>query len=219
MARGWPGALLVLSWSGLAAAAPPLEFSTQFGKHVQSCIGCHGGPPSLPHSESASRIVAVGAAARNGAELRAAMSRETLGGVMSRVLDDPALTDDKLDAIRLYLVKVRDGDPPAAVDFGDAMVGASSAPQRVVIKNERPARDAPSVIASINATGDFAVVRGGTCKPKGRLAGQASCSVNVRFTPKSAGAKSGTLEFLLAPTPELTPQKQSTVLSGAGISK
>lgn len=211
--------LPALVWCASAAAAPPPEFSGFFGKRMQMCQGCHGAPPSLPHSDSASRIVAVGATARNGAELRKKMSAKHLGIAMEWVLEDPALTNEKLEVIRLYLLKVRDGDAPAAVDFGEAKVGAASVPAPVTVRNERTVRDPAAVIASIRATGDFTVVPGGSCEAGGSLKGQSACIVNVQFSPRSKGARAGKLEFLFAPTPGLVPQKRVTQLSGTGVAR
>ena len=65
----------------------------------------------------ASRIVAVGAATADGAGLRAAMKRKELGPAMEFILDDPALDDAALDAVRRYLVDVRDGGMPNQLVF------------------------------------------------------------------------------------------------------
>jgi len=212
------GAALSFGLAGPAVGKPPKEFSMFFGQRVQICQGCHGAPPSLPHSDSASRIVATGAATKSGAEMRKLMGSKRLGIAMELVLADPDLTDDKLETIRLYLVKVRDGDAPAALEFPQTQVGTTSEPLVVTIVNERAARDPPATVASIRITGDYAMAPGSTCSANGPFKGESSCVVNVRFAPKSKGTRSGRLEFLFAPTPGLTPKARVTKLTGVGVS-
>jgi len=208
---------LAIVCCGTAGAAPPREFSAFFGRNMQMCQGCHGAPPSLPHSQSASRIVAVGAATQNGAELRRIMSAKHVSIAMEQVLADPDLTDEKLETIRRYLKKVRDGDVPAHVEFSDVAVGSNGMPQIVSIRNERAARDPAAVIRSIGTAGDYAIAPGGSCNVGGQFAGESNCTVAVQFKPKAKGARLGKLEFLLAPTPGLTPQKQTVILRGTAL--
>ena len=113
-----------------ASAAPPRgttgsepkEYTMFWGRFSHGCNYCHGRPPGLPSSEVASRIVVAGAAAADGAGLRAAMERKELGGTMEHVLADPRLDDAALEALRRYLVDVRDGGLPDAVAFDAAGV-------------------------------------------------------------------------------------------------
>ena len=71
-------------------------------------------------------------------------------------------------------------------------------------------------IASINVTGDFTIAAGGTCQPGRPFKGESKCTVIVQFRPKAKGARSGTLEFPLAPTMGLVPQKRIALLAGKG---
>ncbi len=121
--------------------------------------------------------------------------------------------------IRLYLIKVRDGDAPASAAFGDTSIGSASTPISVTIKNERPARDPAAVVAAVRATGDFSVVPGSACEAGAKFAGQSSCVVNIVFAPKAKGPRTGKLEFLFAPTPGLAPQRRITALSGTGVAR
>ena len=92
--------------SSAATSTAPKEYSEFFGKWAQMCQTCHGAPPTLPHSQSASKIVPVGAAARNGAELRQIMAKTGMGVSMREVVavfrshrgqagEHPALPDSR----------------------------------------------------------------------------------------------------------------------------
>jgi hypothetical protein len=209
MARMMAGSLLAAAASAWAGADPP-EYTKLWGSRVQGCNACHGRPPALPHSESASRIVAVGAGLPDGAAMRKAMSHERVSTAMQQVLEDPELTDARLEAIRRYLVVVRDGALPAEVAFDKP-----GATREVVFRNERSPLDKPVKLARVRASGPFRVVPGGTCKEGGRIAGQAACSVKLRFAGPAGDRSDGALELKFADTPELQPQPSRTRLVAA----
>jgi ketosteroid isomerase-like protein len=179
----------------------PKEYTSFWGRFNQGCNYCHGRPPALPSSEVASRIVAVGAATRNGAELRTAMQHEKLGGTMDHIVADPQLDDAALEALRRYLVDVRDGELPAQVAFETA-----GATREVQVRNERSARDAPARIALLRVTGPFSVDAGrSTCRRGAVVAGGATCRVALRAAANARPAATGALEFQFAPTKGLEP--------------
>jgi hypothetical protein len=191
-----------------ASAHEPGEYTAYYGKWAQGCNNCHGRPPGLPSSEVATRILAVGAAAADGAALRKAMQRNQ---AMSTMLADPLLTDAALDAVRRFLVAVRDGALPESVRFD-----AAGATREVELRNERSARDAPATIDLLRVSGPFVLdAERSTCRRGAPLAGQASCKVVVR-AQADAGARAGSLELRFAPTPGLEPQPRRVALRVGG---
>lgn len=184
-----------------AVASPlgdPPAYTRGWGEWSQGCVYCHGRPPTLPHSEAASRIVAVGAAQPNAAALRQAMSRPALGGPMNRTLADPELTDDQLETIRRYLVAVRDGELPATLEL------RPDATQAVTFRSLRHDRDPPVRIAELAASAGWRIERSSRCRVGLALRGQQECRLAVR---RLAGtAADGELRVRLAPTPGLQPE-------------
>ena len=72
--------------------------------------------------------------------------------------------------------------------FGNQGIGTTSAPERMQITS---AGNAPLTISAIGTSGDFAQTN--DCNIGGQLAPNASCTVNVTFTPTALGARNGTL--------------------------
>jgi ketosteroid isomerase-like protein len=190
----------------------PGEYTAFWGRRSQGCNYCHGRPPGLPSSEIASRIVATGAATGDGAALRAAMQRKELGGTMDHIVADPALTDAALEAVRRYLVDVRDGALAEQLTFD-----AAGATRELTLRNERSARDAPATIALLRVTGPFAVdTERSSCRRGATLAGQSACQLVLRTTPDATAAATGALELQLAPSKELEPRLRRTTLRVGG---
>ena len=187
----------------------PAAYTAFWGRYAQGCNYCHGRPPALPSSESGSRIVAVGAAQPSGAALRMAMQRHGLGGTMDTVLADPALTDAELDAVRRYLIDVRDGGSPATVESV-----APGAVRHVELRNERSSRDPPARIAELRIDGPFLIdAQASTCRIGKPLPGQTACRVALRTaSDHTAAASVGTLIWRLAPAQGLEPQPRRVQL-------
>lgn len=100
------------------AGQPPAEYTAFWGRLGQGCNVCHARPPALPSSTNASGIVAAGAAAATAAALRQAMApRPGFTEQMAPLIADPALNDEVLEALRRYLVDVRDGAAAATLGF------------------------------------------------------------------------------------------------------
>ena len=195
-----------------ATGGEPSEYTAFWGRWSQGCNYCHGRPPGLPSSELASRIVAVGAATLNGAGLRAAMQRKELGGTMDHIVADPALSDAALEAVRRYLMDVRDGMLPELLTFDIA-----GATRELTLRNERSVRDAPATIALLRVAGPFVIdAERSTCRSGATLAGQSACQVVLRAAPDAAPSVAGTLELQLAPSKDLEPRTRSTTLRVAG---
>jgi ketosteroid isomerase-like protein len=187
--------------AGRAVASPlgdPPAYTRGWGEWSQGCVYCHGRPPTLPHSEAASRIVAVGAAQPDAAALRQAMSRPALGEPLNRMLADPELTDDQLETIRHYLVAVRDGELPATVEL------QPDGAQAVTFRSLRHDRDPPVRIAELEASAGWRIERSSRCRVGLALCGQQACKLIVR---RLAGTVAdGQLRVRLAPTPGLQPE-------------
>ncbi len=83
---------------------------------------------------------------------------------------------------------------PGAVDFGGVATGSASATKDVVVTNLDAVSRTPGAATLTGVAGaEFAVVNDGcTGQP---LARDASCSLQVRFTPATAGARAATLSL------------------------
>jgi len=190
----------------------PKEYTAFWGRFAHGCNYCHGRPPVLPSSEVASRIVAVGAATANGAGLRAAMQRKELGGTMEHVLADPALDDAALEAVRRYLVDVRDGGLPDAVAFE-----AAGATRELQFRNERSSRDAPARIALLRVSGPFTTdTAASTCRRGALLPGESACRLVLRAVANAQPSATGAVEVQLAPSKGLQPRVRRVRLQVGG---
>ncbi len=91
--------------------------------------------------------------------------------------------------IALDLPRVSLSSPSLA--FGYELVGGTSAPERVTVKNTGTAALA---FTSITASAGFATVSSGTtCSTSGSVMPGASCTINVALAPKAEGTVTGTL--------------------------
>lgn len=165
----------------------PPAYSSQFGERSESCFACHGRQPTVTEDGDRGRIVASGAAADSAAAMRRAMTTPRAGGIMDRVLADQALTDERLDAIRLWLRTLRDGHGARQAD-------------RIVIRNPRSERDPPVRLALLRAEGGWRLPSSAGCRKGVALKGGAQCE--IRLPPGSRG----TLVFRFAKSGGLEPQ-------------
>lgn len=104
---------------------------------------------------------------------------------------------------------------PVNLNFGSVMVGKTSNTRIVTVKNVGTVTlNISSIVISGGNQGDFAIKAGGTC-PLGAstLAGGASCTVPVTFTPTATGARSSTLRV----TDDGGASPQKVTLSGTGF--
>ena len=113
---------------------------------------------------------------------------------MESVLADPALTDARLDAIRLWMRALRDGRVERQGD-------------RIVIHNPRSAREPPARLALVRAKG-WTLPTDAGCREGMVLAGSTSCELRI-----AAGSK-GTLVFRFAPGEGLQPQEVQLSVNG-----
>ncbi|MEO7854385.1 MAG: hypothetical protein ABIR94_19365 [Rubrivivax sp.] len=173
--------------------AEPPAYMLPLGRNVRTCGSCHGRPPTPSQDPSFGRIVATGAAAADAQALRQAMSQPR-AVAMKSVLADPALTDARLDAIRLWLRALRDGR-------------AERQGERIVIHNPRSPREPPARLALLRAEGSTLPADAG-CREGMALAGGTQCE--LRFAPGSKGA----LVFRFAPGEGLQPQEVRLRLNG-----
>jgi hypothetical protein len=79
--------------------------------------------------------------------------------------------------------------PIAPLNFGKQATGTTSEPQTVTLTNTGTTE---LKIASMKAAGEFGMTS--TCKKS--VAAGANCTISVRFTPPTQGAKSGTITIL-----------------------
>lgn len=172
----------------------PPAYALPLGRGVRSCSGCHGRPPTPSQDPSLGKIVATGAAAADAKALRQAMSKPS-AVAMELVMADPALTDARLDAIRLWLRALRDGRAERQAD-------------RIVIHNPRAQSEPPAKLALLRAEG-WALPADGGCRAGMALAGGTQCELRV-----PAGSK-GTLVFRFAAGEGLQPQEVRLALGSS----
>jgi uncharacterized repeat protein (TIGR01451 family) len=102
---------------------------------------------------------------------------------------------------------------PTSLTFASQALTTTSAPQTVTVKNTGTAA---VNITGLNIPGGiFAIATGGSgaCSTTTSLAGGASCTIGVTFTPTESGAASGTLSI----TDNATGSPQMVALSGTGV--
>ena len=131
----------------------------------------------------------------------------TLGTSVGTVI----LTDTGLGSPQTITLTGTGATPPAAsllpasLTFGAQAVGTTSLPQTVTLANTG---GAPLSVASITTTGSFAETN--NCGAS--VAGGASCSISVTFTPSQTGAATGTLSV----SDNAAGSPQTASLSGNG---
>jgi hypothetical protein len=173
----------------------PPAYMLRLGHFVRSCGSCHGRPPTPSQDPGLGRIVATGAAAADAQALRRAMSQSSAAEVaMKAALADPALTDARLDAIRLWLRALRDGR-------------AERQGERIVIHNPRAKSEPPARLALLRTEG-WALPADAGCREGMQLAGGTQCELRV-----PSGSK-GTLVFRFAAGDGLQPQPVRLPLGG-----
>jgi hypothetical protein len=187
-----PGQQTVISRPATDPPVPPgvepPAYMLPLGHFVRSCGACHGRPPTPSQDPGLGRIVATGAAAADAQALRRAMSQSSAAEVaMKAALADPALTDARLEAIRLWLRALRDG---RAERQGD----------RVVIHNPRAKSEPPAKLVLLRAEG-WTLPTDAACREGTTLAGGTQCE--LRIPPGSKG----TLVLRFAPGEGLQPQE------------
>jgi hypothetical protein len=95
---------------------------------------------------------------------------------------------------------------PTSLTFASQTVNTTSAAKPVTVENTSTI----STSLSLGTMGDFAIASTGTCGAS--LAGGASCTVNVTFTPTQAGARTGSLTI----TDQAANSPQTVTLKGTG---
>jgi phospholipase C len=108
---------------------------------------------------------------------------------------------------------------PASLAFSNQTLGTTSAPQTVTLKN-LAATSLPinkfTFTATDGETTDVNTIQfaqTNTCPPGSSLQGGASCTINVTFTPTSAGSQNGSLNIFDAEG----DSPQSVALTGTGV--
>lgn len=99
---------------------------------------------------------------------------------------------------------------PSSVSFGNQNIGSTSTPKTVTLTNTGTA---PLNISAITTGGTNSSDFSQTNNCPAALAVQASCAVNVTFSPATTGSRSGTLTF----TDNDASGMQTITLSGTGV--
>ncbi len=96
------------------------------------------------------------------------------------------------------------------LSFGNQLTGTTSTAQSETISNTGTGS---LIFTGLAATGDFGIAASGTtCSPSAPVAAGGSCVVNVTFTPRANGARSGSLTL----TDNANGSPQTASLSGTG---
>jgi hypothetical protein len=98
------------------------------------------------------------------------------------------------------------GVSPGSLSFGSVAAGTTSASQPITLTNSGTSALS---IGSIAASGDFSE----TNNCSGSLAASSSCTINVTFSPRVAGAVTGALTF----TDNAVTSPQLVTLTGTGV--
>ena len=96
---------------------------------------------------------------------------------------------------------------PASVDFGSQVVGTTSVSQPITLTN---LGSTTLTISAITTSGDFS----NTDNCGSALAGNASCTINVAFTPTASGTRNGSLT--VTDSAGNSPQTASLTGTGSG---
>lgn len=201
--------LVTLTGTGTGGAAPALTFSPANFNFAAQVVGTtsaghtvtitNTGATSvniLSIAASADFSVAGSGSKPCGGTLAAAktctfsvtFTPSVTGGIKGSV----ALTNSSSVSPQIWNVSGTGGLPvtlnPASLTFAAQQTGTSSAPQTVNLTNNQTL--ALSGL-SIAASGDYAIVAGGTTPCGTSVAAKGTCTFNVTFTPASAGLVNG----------------------------
>jgi hypothetical protein len=148
---------------------------------VFAATGCAGA--SLANNQSCSISVAFAPTAAAAASATLSIAHNAAGSPSSVALTGTG------SAVAVPAVALSRASITFAGVFG---LNQSSATERVVFSNAGPGSVTPSAVV---ASGDFAIAGGasGACASGQPVAAGGTCTIDVRFTPTAAGARSGTL--------------------------
>jgi hypothetical protein len=107
---------------------------------------------------------------------------------------------------------------PSTLTFASQTLNTTAAAQTVTVTNRGGSpllisSGTPLTLGGTNA-GDFAIATGTTCTPNLSIAANASCVINITFTPTVAGARTATLT--INDNSGGPPTQQTVTLSGTG---
>jgi hypothetical protein len=98
---------------------------------------------------------------------------------------------------------------PASLNFGNQKVNTTSVAKTITLTNSGTTT---LTLGALSISGEFAIASGTTCTNGGSVAAGASCKINVTFTPKAKGTRTGTLTI----TDNAQNSPQTAALSGTG---
>ena len=98
---------------------------------------------------------------------------------------------------------------PSSLTFGSAVAGTTAAAQSVTLTN---IGSSPLRIATLTASGDFALDAGTTCSVSTPVAAANTCTIAVTFTPTASGVRTGVVTI----TDNASGGSQTITLSGTG---
>ena len=208
------------TWAQLTPAYPGLNFGTQLlgtrGKSQNAKLTNTGNTPltigsistvgNYSASNNCGSRLGAGAACTIVVTFNPVDSTLQLGNLAVAVVDPASGNQDSQLTVRLSGYGRAVHISPGSLQFAPRLVGTTSPPQKATMTNSG---SATLTIASIVASGDFAQTN--NCGQA--LAPQASCTIDVTFTPTQKGVRTGAV-FVTDSDSTSSPQKIK--LSGTG---
>jgi hypothetical protein len=125
-------------------------------------------------------------------------------------ITDTATGSPQTVPLSLTMINPQASLSATSLSFGNQKTGTTSAAKTVKITNTG---NTLLNLSNLTISGNFAIATSGTtCAKNGTVQPSASCQINVTFTPRSKGSKSGTLT--ISDNAQHSPQNVS--LSGTG---
>jgi hypothetical protein len=238
--RAWLGvAFVALSFFALPAAA---------NTWADTCANCHAtnagaGPPFMPSADATfGKIMAEtgqftdDCIATFNCILRQRLAGEDANGniinanaranMLAFAQGAGSFSAAELDAVRLYLLKVRDdqvGSASPAFSFPNTLTTSNSTiTSTIVVSNWRSLSVAYTFSITGAAAGDYAILSGGSgsCAASASATSSNNCNATpqIRFSPSAGGARNATLNLTFtAVAGNPTPFTRTFAITGTGV--
>ncbi len=157
---------------------------------------------------------------KNGANNATAIENAINGSVSDMAFLQGKLTSSQLADLAAYIANPRStNSAPVAtlssttLGFGSVNTGSTSSEQTITLTNTGAAPLQLSAISVSSLEFAFASAGSGTCTPTTALAVSTSCTINLAFTPSTAGVRSATLSI----NHNATVGTSTVSLAGTGV--
>ena len=215
--------VVALSGSGTGAPTSPLTFTPASLAYGNVAVGTSATKVVTVKNTSASsviisKVLASGDYSASGCvttlaplgtcALTVAFTPSTTGSIIGSIalVNGTTVTPEVLDASGTGILPLTLN--PASVNFGNVTVGSTSGTATLTLSNNTAA----AISIALTATGDFSAAAGGGTPCGASLAGGASCTFLVKFSPTTTGAVTGVAT--VTHSGKFSPQE--VTLSGTG---